>query len=161
MKKHLSIMSIILTLFLFVGCSGQYKRISFVGESLGQEETLVKIQGAKLVYSAKETFPETMPIYSITPREISQESFRELAKAFGVEEEPTAVDPIAQLWYFDLDSTTGNYTIKPASNTTVTLTSYGSSNGSANGRTPTSAGNVFVATDIGSLNQFWELVPTT
>ena len=71
----------------------------------------------------------------------------------------TPVDPIAQEWKF-YDMGSGRYKIVPASNTAVALTSYGSSNGSSGGQSPTSAGNVFVSTYTGSLNQLWVFEPT-
>ena len=67
-------------------------------------------------------------------------------------------DPVAQEWLF-YDMGNGMYKIVPASNTSVALTSYGSSNGSSGGQTSTSAGNVFVSTYTGDTNQLWILEP--
>ena len=67
-------------------------------------------------------------------------------------------DPVAQEWLF-YDMGNGRYKIVPASNTSVALTSYGTSNGTSSGQTSTSAGNVFVQTYTGSLNQLWVFEP--
>lgn len=64
------------------------------------------------------------------------------------------VDAVAQ--YFQITQvSSGKYKIVPVSNTSVALTSYGSSNGSSTGRTSTSAGNVYMSTYTGSNNQLW------
>ena len=64
------------------------------------------------------------------------------------------VDAVAQ--YFQIISLgSGKYKIVPKSNTNVALTSYGTLNGSGTGRTPTSAGNIFVSNYTGSTNQQW------
>ena len=66
------------------------------------------------------------------------------------------VDPIAQEWLI-LPVDADNFRIVPRSNMSLSLTSYGSANGTANGRTSTSAGNVFVSTYTGADNQLWEI----
>lgn len=67
------------------------------------------------------------------------------------------VDPIAQEWLIiPVDS--AHYKIVPRSNPALALTSYGSSNGSATGKSTTSAGNVFVSTYTGNnRNQLWSI----
>ena len=66
------------------------------------------------------------------------------------------VDPKAQEWLI-LPVDADNFRIVPRSNMSLSLTSYGSANGTANGRTSTSAGNVFVSTYTGADNQLWEI----
>ena len=68
----------------------------------------------------------------------------------------TNVDPKAQEWLI-LPVDADNFRIVPRSNMSLSLTSYGSANGTANGRTSTSAGNVFVSTYTGADNQLWEI----
>lgn len=63
-------------------------------------------------------------------------------------------DAVAQ--YFQITQvSSGKYKICPVANTSVALTSYGTSNGSKSGRTSTSAGNIFVSSYTGSNNQLW------
>ncbi len=69
------------------------------------------------------------------------------------------VDPKAQEWLI-LPVDADNFRIVPRSNMSLSLTSYGSANGTANGRTSTSAGNVFVSTYTGADNQLWEIYKT-
>ena len=69
------------------------------------------------------------------------------------------VDPKAQEWLI-IPVDNMYYKIVPRSNPALALTSYGSSNGTANGRTSTSAGNVFVSTYTGADNQLWEIYKT-
>ena len=65
------------------------------------------------------------------------------------------VDPIAQEWLIVPISDT-YYKIMPRSNPALALTSYGSADGSATGKSTTSAGNVFVSTYTGNNpNQYW------
>lgn len=65
------------------------------------------------------------------------------------------VDPIAQEWLI-IPVSQFHYKIVPRSNPALALTSYGSSNGSASGKSTTSAGNVFVSTYTGNNpNQYW------
>ena len=67
------------------------------------------------------------------------------------------VDPIAQEWLI-IPVNSANYKIVPRSNPALALTSYGSSNGSASGKSTTSAGNVFVSTYTGNnTNQWWSI----
>lgn len=67
------------------------------------------------------------------------------------------VDPIAQEWLI-IPVTHFYYKIVPRSNPALALTSYGSSNGSATGKSTTSAGNVFVSTYTGNnQNQWWRI----
>ena len=66
------------------------------------------------------------------------------------------VDPKAQEWLI-LPVDADNFRIVPRSNMSLSLTSCGSANGTANGRTSTSAGNVFVSTYTGADNQLWEI----
>lgn len=64
------------------------------------------------------------------------------------------IDAIAQQWLFVKIS--GNtYKIVPKYNTNLALTVNGTSNGSADGDTPNSAGNVYVDNYTGSTNQQW------
>ena len=71
----------------------------------------------------------------------------------------TNIDPKAQEWLIlPVDAT--KFRIVPRSNPALSLTSYGSSNGTADGRTTTSAGNVFVSTYTGATNQLWEIYDT-
>ena len=67
------------------------------------------------------------------------------------------VDPIAQEWLI-IPVNSAKYKIVPRSNPALALTSYGSSNGSASGKSTTSAGNVFVSTYTGNnTNQWWSI----
>ena len=67
------------------------------------------------------------------------------------------VDPIAQEWLI-IPVNNMYYKIVPRSNPALALTSYGSSNGSATGKSTTSAGNVFVSTYTGNnRNQWWRI----
>ena len=67
------------------------------------------------------------------------------------------VDPIAQEWLIVPISDT-YYKIMPRSNPALALTSYGSADGSATGKSTTSAGNVFVSTYTGNNpNQWWRI----
>ncbi len=68
------------------------------------------------------------------------------------------VDPIAQEWLI-IHVSQYYYKIVPRSNPALALTSYGSSNGSSTGKSTTSAGNVFVSTYTGAINQLWEIFP--
>lgn len=56
----------------------------------------------------------------------------------------SAVDPIAQQWQLAYHSD-GKFVIFPVANVYTVLTAYGDSNGSSNGRSTTSAGNVFLS----------------
>lgn len=68
------------------------------------------------------------------------------------------VDPIAQEWLI-LPVNSTHYKIVPRSNPVLALTSYGTENDSATGKSTTSAGNVFVSTYTGMNNQLWEITP--
>lgn len=71
----------------------------------------------------------------------------------------TPTDNIAQLFNF-VPLGNGQYKIVLKYNTDLAITSYGSGNGSNDGRSATSTGNVFVSTYTGSNNQKWLLEPT-
>lgn len=64
------------------------------------------------------------------------------------------VDQIAQDWLF-VSLGNGTYRVVPKYNTSLSLTVYGNANGSADGTTETSTGNVFVSEDTGSAYQKW------
>ncbi|MCD7800317.1 MAG: RICIN domain-containing protein [Ruminococcus sp.] len=64
------------------------------------------------------------------------------------------IDQIAQEWLF-VSLGNNTYKIVPRYNTDLALTVYGNSNGSADGTTDTSAGNVFVSSDVDSSYQKW------
>ena len=65
-------------------------------------------------------------------------------------------DTIAQQWLF-VKVSQDTYKIVPKYNTNLALTVYGNSNGSADGTSTTSAGNVFVDTYKGSNYQLWKV----
>lgn len=63
-------------------------------------------------------------------------------------------DAIAQ--YFEITQvSSGKYKIVPVANTSVAVTSYGSSNGTSSGTTSTSAGNIYLSNYTGANNQLW------
>ncbi len=73
-----------------IGPYHQYKRISFSTEMLGDkldimDTTLVKATKVECV--AKESYFEKMPVYKITPRNISQEEFKTMVDFLGIEGE--------------------------------------------------------------------------
>lgn len=55
---------------------------------------------------------------------------------------------------------TGKYKIYMKGNTNLCLAAYGNSNGTADGRSATSAGNVFISTYTGEAHQMWVFEPT-
>ncbi len=63
------------------------------------------------------------------------------------------VDAIAQEWL--ILAVGSGFRIVPRTNMSLALTSYGSANGTADGKSATSAGNVYVGNYTGSLNQVW------
>lgn len=65
----------------------KYKRISLSAQSLGDKDSVLNnviSASTKIEYKAKETFSNTMPIYEITPREISEEEISVLAKELDI-----------------------------------------------------------------------------
>ncbi|MGN1411041.1 MAG: RICIN domain-containing protein [Oscillospiraceae bacterium] len=64
------------------------------------------------------------------------------------------VDDTAQQWLF-VKISDNVYKIVPKYNTSLALSSYGNTNGSADGTASTSSGNVFVSTYTGSTSQQW------
>lgn len=84
---------IICILIHLVGCGSEYtgekyKRISLSSETLGDSNTVLEQNVslfADVEYNAKETFSETMPVYRITPRILSDEELVELGKAFSTD----------------------------------------------------------------------------
>ena len=64
------------------------------------------------------------------------------------------IDDIAQEWLF-VEVEDGVYKIVPKYNTKLALSVYGNDNGTANGTTATSNGNIFVSTYTGADSQKW------
>ena len=70
-------------LFLLNPRHGKFKRISFDAETLG--ETLAYIdENTVVINNTKETFPTQLPIYEITPHNITQQEFDETVKALNL-----------------------------------------------------------------------------
>ncbi len=70
----------------------------------------------------------------------------------------TPIDPPVQLFDFQPLVSTGYYHIRMANNTNLYVTSNGSGNGTADGRSATSEGNIYLNTFDIALNQQWYLV---
>lgn len=95
MKKHFTFISIVFVVasIILAGCSSdayngeKYKRISISAPTLGDGESVLDKTvslSTKVEYAAKETFSDTMPIYKITPREISEDEMLKFADEVGV-----------------------------------------------------------------------------
>lgn len=94
MKKT---MILLLLTALLCGCSAEakYKRIDISAQTLDGEETdLEKTVGRATKVSSEltETFSETMPIYEITPRKITDEELKQFAEYFGIRAEAKVMD---------------------------------------------------------------------
>ncbi len=101
MKIKINLLSIFIAMALvFSGCyvqEGQYKRINLNGTTLGEDDGHYNKAASKkttVEYNATETFADTMPIYEITPRVISEEEVMELAAAFNIKGELDKSNPI-------------------------------------------------------------------
>ncbi len=92
MKKTIAFFLITVVILSFLcGCGiskvGKYRRINISGPLLSDEPTDLEktvSRSTKVEYQAKETFSDTMPIYKITPREITEEELIEFGKSLGV-----------------------------------------------------------------------------
>ena len=62
---------------------GKYKRISFDRETLGEELAHID-ESTAVVNNAKETFPTQLPIYEITPHNITQQEFDAIVDALNL-----------------------------------------------------------------------------
>lgn len=97
MKRVVSFVIVLVLIFLsLVGCahsesdeniSGKFKRIQLSGDELGDGETTLDktiSTFTKIEFNASETFSETMPIYEIKPREISEDELIAFAGTLGI-----------------------------------------------------------------------------
>ncbi|MBQ8400113.1 MAG: hypothetical protein IJX08_09175 [Clostridia bacterium] len=83
MKKFAAFILVLGLLCSLSGCAKKYQRISFDSEDLG-EVTFVDEQ-TKVTNLTKDQFPKTLPIYEITPRDISHEDFKKMLQNLGIE----------------------------------------------------------------------------
>lgn len=91
-KKFFVFITIVVIITNIAGCSTisrneKFKRINISGETLYDGTTNLEnivSSSTKVEYQAKETFSDTMPIYHIVPRQISDDEFIEFADFFDV-----------------------------------------------------------------------------
>ena len=87
MKKMCLVLSLCLVL-LCLGCTEKinekkYQRISFDQEALGEELSYID-ENTVVVNNTKETFPTQLPIYEITPHNITQQEFDAIVDALNL-----------------------------------------------------------------------------
>jgi len=92
MKKRL-ISLLLVVVLLLSACNmqkeGDYKRISLVAETVGDNDDVVQtnlVRKAKVESIATETYSDKMPVYKIIPRTISQEEFQKIVDFWGIDE---------------------------------------------------------------------------
>lgn len=113
-------------------------------------------QKFRLIYDASQAAYRIRPVYSDRVLDIVK-SGGSVTNGCNVQIY-SAVDNVAQLWKISSIGN-GRYKIVPKYNTAVALTSNGMDNGTYNGTSPTSPGNVYLSTisGDGTLNQQWSL----
>ena len=90
MKKFAAFILVLCLLCSLSGCAKKYQRISFDSEDLG-EVTFVDEQ-TKVTNLTKDQFPKELPIYEITPRDISQEDFEKMLQNLQIEDQRSRFD---------------------------------------------------------------------
>lgn len=89
MKKLVAIvMAVCMMLVVLSGCSTKsFKRISFDGETLGDElDKYIANDTSVRNLAEGETFPSVLPVYKITERKITEEEFQQTLDNLGIAE---------------------------------------------------------------------------
>ena len=92
MKKFAAFILVLCLLCSLSGCAKKYQRISFDGEELGAEVELYVDEQTKVTNLTKDQFPKELPIYEITPRDISQEDFEKMLQNLQIEDQRSRFD---------------------------------------------------------------------
>ena len=85
MKKYVTII-LCLCLIVLSGCSAKYKSLTFDSDTLDEALDKNLTEDTKVLYEAKESFAEKLPIYKITERKIRKNEFNDMLEALGLEE---------------------------------------------------------------------------
>lgn len=91
MKKIILIMSLALA-FIMTSCSqnGPYKRINIKGEMMGESKQVLEttlVGTTKVENYSDESYANRMPVYQITPREITTDEFQTMVDYFDIQGE--------------------------------------------------------------------------
>lgn len=92
---------------LLSACSatGPYKRISLSGEMLGEANSVFNetVADSTVVENlSNDSFPDKLPVYQISKREITRDDFKQLAAELGISTQMVAVD--VEYWRFQQGS---------------------------------------------------------
>ena len=85
MKRFTVVILVLCMLCSLSGCAKKYQRISFDSEDLGAE--IYVDEQTKVTNLTKDQFPKELPIYEITPRDISHEDFEKMLQNLGIEDQ--------------------------------------------------------------------------
>ncbi len=89
MKRRLLVLFIALSLVLFIlsGCTKRYKKVSLSDDFSLREMLMRYINNDTAVdYCAERVFPDTLPMYQISPRNITDSEYRETLEMLGIKE---------------------------------------------------------------------------
>ena len=89
MKRRLLVLFIALSLVLFIlsGCTKRYKKDSLSDDFSLREMLMRYINNDTAVdYCAERVFPDTLPMYQISPRNITDSEYRETLEMLGIKE---------------------------------------------------------------------------
>lgn len=84
--KNKAVILIITFIIFLSACSNtdvKYKRINLSPQEMGFPQVIVTLR-TKIVNQASESYPATMPIYEITPYEVTEKELIDFAALFGV-----------------------------------------------------------------------------
>ncbi|MCR5695201.1 MAG: hypothetical protein K6G89_09605 [Clostridia bacterium] len=86
-RRSLVLCIILLVLLILAGCAKRYKRISYGDDPCLRELLTQYINNDTTVdYCAEMSFPDTLPMYKITPRNITDTEYQETLKLLGMNE---------------------------------------------------------------------------
>ena len=89
MKRRALVLFIFLFLLLFIlaGCAKRYKKISFGDDTnLGEMLTQYINRDTRVEYCAEQAFPDTLPMYKISQRMITDAEYQETLELLGINE---------------------------------------------------------------------------
>ncbi len=89
MKKQFLLM-LCCSLILLSGCTNtKYPRIHFNNEILGENVANYIDEDTSVTIQAEEAFPDQLPMYKITKREISRHEYQQMLQQLGLAEDPS------------------------------------------------------------------------
>lgn len=93
-------------LLLLLTRGTKYQRISFDRDTLGEDLEKHISENTVVNNTAKESFPNKLPIYQITERDITQQEYKQMVNALGITDHPRDLELEGNSLFYNLASFT-------------------------------------------------------